>query len=86
MHAKATRRAVYPDDMRPSRGGEFGGVISDVNEDRGYADGGVGIALADWQFDDYAPENHVDTLCDELPDASISSRTSPTNCRTARAT
>lgn len=70
-HAEATRRAVYPDDVRPSRGGDFGAVIAEVIRERGYPDGTVGIAPADWRFDDYAPVNHVDTLRDELSDASI---------------
>lgn len=70
-HAEATRRAVYPDDVRPSRGGDFGAVIADVIEERGYADGRVGIAPADWRFDDYPPVDHVETLRTALPDASF---------------
>lgn len=70
-HAEATRRAAYPDDVRPSRGGDFGGVIADVIEERGYDDGRVGIAEADWRFDDYVPINHVESLEEDLPDATI---------------
>lgn len=70
-HAEATRRAVYPDDVRPSRGGDFGAVIADVVEERGYADDTVGIAPADWRFNDHAPIDHVDTIRDRLPDASV---------------
>lgn len=70
-HAEATRRAVYPDDVRPSRGGDFGGVIADVIEERDYADGRIGIAPADWRFDDYPPVDHVETLREELSNASF---------------
>ena len=70
-HAEATRRAVYPDDVRPSRGGAFGEVIAEAIEDRGYADGRVGVAQSDWRFDDYPPINHVQTLREDLPNASV---------------
>jgi Xaa-Pro aminopeptidase len=61
-HAEATRQAVYPDDVRPSRGGAFGEVICEVLEDRDCADGTVGVTTADWRFDDYPPVNHVETV------------------------
>ena len=70
-HAEATRRAVYPDDVRPSRGGNFGEVIAEVIQDRGYADGRVGIAPADWRFEDYPPIDHVEGIRDGVPEASV---------------
>lgn len=70
-HAEATRRVVYPDDVRPSRGGSFGEVISEVIEDRGYENSRVGVAQADWRFEDFPPINHVQTMRAELPDASV---------------
>lgn len=70
-HAEATRRAVYPDDVRPSRGGEFGAVIADVIEEYGYDERRVGITPADWRFNDYPPVDHVQTLREALPGASI---------------
>lgn len=70
-HAEATRRAVYPDDVRPSRGGNFGEVIAEVIDERGYADGRVGLAPADWRFEDYPPIDHVESMREGLPDASV---------------
>lgn len=70
-HAEATRRAVYPDDVRPSRRGAFGEVIAETLEENGCANGRVGITKADWRFDDYVPINHVRTLESQLPNASI---------------
>lgn len=70
-HAEATRRAVYPDDVRPSRGGDFGEVLAEIITDRGYEDDRVGIPPADWRFGDYPPVDHVETLRERLPDASV---------------
>lgn len=70
-HAEATRRAVYPDDVRPSQGGDFGNVIAEVIEDRGYADGTIGITPADWRFEDYPPIDHVETLREQVQHASV---------------
>ena len=70
-HAEATRRAVYPDDVRPSQGGDFGGVIAEVITKGGNADGTVGIAGADWRFADTAPVNQVRSMEAGLPDATI---------------
>ena len=68
-HAEATRQAVYPDDVRPSQGGDFGGVIAQIAADRGYDDATIGIAPADWRFEDYPPVDHMDRMREELPNA-----------------
>lgn len=70
-HAEATRKAVYPDDVRPSRRGDFGQVIAEVIEERGYADGEIGLAPADWRFEDYVPINQVEDLEAALPNANV---------------
>ena len=70
-HAEATRRAVYPDDVRPSNGGDFGGVVAEVIAERGAADGTIGLAPADWRFEDYPPVDHVRTIESELPGVDI---------------
>ena len=70
-HAEAVRQAVYPEDVRPSQSGAFGDVVCDILADRDCADGQVGIAKADWKFDDYPPVNHVETIRDTLTDGSV---------------
>jgi ectoine hydrolase len=70
-HLEATRRAVYPRDVRSSRGGKFAEVAAKVIGERGWERGRVGIAEADWNFHEYIPVNQYEALQTSLPDARI---------------
>ncbi|MBI5879144.1 MAG: aminopeptidase P family protein [Chloroflexi bacterium] len=70
-HLEATRRAVYPKDVRNSRGGRFADLIAEVVTERGCAEGRIGIAEADWNFHDYIPVNQVERMGELLPKARI---------------
>ncbi|MBI3740110.1 MAG: hypothetical protein HY258_13770, partial [Chloroflexi bacterium] len=70
-HIEATRKAVYPKDVRSSRGGRFADLIAEVVQERGYERGKIGIAEADWNFHDYIPLNQFERITELLPQASI---------------
>lgn len=70
-HLEATRIESYPKDVRSSRGGKFAEVIAEILQERGLGEGRIGIAEADWNFHDYVPVNHVETLERLLPHATI---------------
>jgi Xaa-Pro dipeptidase len=70
-HLEATRIESYPKDVRSSRSGKFAEVIAEILQERGLSGGRIGIAEADWNFHDYVPVNHVETLERLLPQAAI---------------
>lgn len=70
-HIEATRRAVYPKDVRSSRGGKFAEVAAEFIHERGLERGRVGIAEADWNFHEYIPVNQFEALQQRLPSAKI---------------
>ncbi|MBI3740715.1 MAG: hypothetical protein HY257_03025 [Chloroflexi bacterium] len=70
-HIEATRRAVYPRDVRTSRGGQFAQVAAEFIRERGLDRARVGIAEADWNFHEYIPVNQFEILQASLPNAPI---------------
>jgi len=70
-HAEATRRAVYPDDVRSSRHGDFGAVVAERIEELGLEDGDIGLTAVDPRTPDYMTVNQYQTLRRELPGAAF---------------
>ncbi|MFQ5855509.1 MAG: M24 family metallopeptidase [Anaerolineae bacterium] len=70
-HIEAVRRAVVVDDVRPSRGGRFAGVLVERIEELGLEKGRIGITDCDPRFGDNLPENQYRTLREGLPGADL---------------
>lgn len=70
-HAEATRRAVYPADVRESRGGRFTEVAAERFAELGLAKGRIGVTAVDSVFMDYMPSNQWRVLREKLPDAKL---------------
>jgi Xaa-Pro dipeptidase len=68
-HIEATRRAVIPKDVRPSKNGRFYEVISDRLNEMGLARGKIGLSMVDPRFSDYMPVNQFNGIKAKLSDA-----------------
>jgi Xaa-Pro aminopeptidase len=68
-HIEATRRAVIPKDVRPSKNGKFYEIISERLIELGLAKGRIGLSMIDPRFSDYMPVNQFNGMKSKLPDA-----------------
>jgi len=68
-HIEATRRAVALRDVRPAGHGRFTEVLAAAIQERGNAEGRIGIALIDPRYGDYLPVNQHRMLVERLPRA-----------------
>ena len=72
-HIEAVRRetSVALNDVRSSRGGQYGVVISECIKELGFQSGRIGLLEIDSRHKDYLPVNQYNALKNELPNAEI---------------
>jgi Xaa-Pro dipeptidase len=70
-HREAVRRASPLSDVRHSRWGRSGEVISEIVQEWGLADGTVGLSYVDPVYHNYLPVDEYERLTQGLPEATF---------------